>query len=119
MKNFIQPGNVIEVPAAAANVTAGQVVAIGSLLAVANSGAASGQPYNATLSGVFEVPKVAGAAWTLGQTLMWKAASGAFAAVGSAVSGDVTGAGVSAFAAAGSADTKALVRFAGIPGTVA
>ena len=98
---------------------AGQVVAIGSLLAVANSGAASGQPYNATLSGVFEVPKVAGAAWTLGQTLMWKAASGAFAAVGSAVSGDVTGAGVSAFAAAGSADTKALVRFAGIPGTVA
>lgn len=49
MKNFIQPGNVIEVPAAAANVAAGQVVTIGSLLAVANSGAASGQPYNLSL----------------------------------------------------------------------
>ena len=119
MKNFIQPGNVIEVLAAVAPVASGQVVAIGSLLGVANSGAATGQPYNATLSGVFEVPKVAGAAWTQGQTLMWKAASNAFGVVGSAVTGDVTGAGVSAFAAAGSDDTKALVRFAGIPGTVA
>lgn len=119
MKNYVQPGDIIEVPAAAAAVQAGAVVVIGTHLAVANHAAAIGEPFNAKLSGVFEVPKAAGAAWTQGQALMWDASAGAFAAVGTAATGDVTGAGTTAFVAAGSADTVAQVRFAGIPGAVA
>ncbi len=118
MKNFVQQGDVIEVPAAASTVASGQVVVVGSLIAVANHPAASGAPFNATLTGVFEVPKATGAAWTQGQTLMWDASASAFAPVGTPATGDVTGAGTSAFVAAGSADAKGYVRFAGLPGTV-
>lgn len=119
MKNYVQKGDVIEVPAAAAAVASGQVVVIGALLAIANHPAASGAPFNATLTGVYEVPKATGAAWTQGQTLMWDASVSAFAPVGTAAAGDVTGAGTSAFVAAASGDAKGYVRFAGLPGTVA
>ena len=119
MKNFVQPGNVIEVPSAAAAVTSGQVVVIGALLASANHAAALGEPYNATLDGVYEVPKAAGSAWTLGLPLMWDASASAFTVVGTPATGDVTAGGATAFVAAASADTTGYVRLAGIPGTVA
>lgn len=119
MKNFVQPGHVIEVPAAASAVESGQVVVVGSHLAIANNDAGVGEPFNATLNGVFVVPKAAGAAWTLGLPLMWDASAGAFAVVGTAAAGDVTAAGVTAFVAAAAADTTGYVRLAGIPGTVA
>lgn len=119
MKNFVQPGNVIEVPSAAAAVTSGQVVVIGSHIAIANHAAALGEPYNATLDGVFAVPKASGSAWTLGLPLMWDASAGAFTVVGTPATGDVTAGGATAFVAAASADTTGYVRLAGIPGTVA
>ncbi|MET3517807.1 MULTISPECIES: DUF2190 family protein [unclassified Pseudacidovorax] len=119
MKNYVQPGDTIEVSAAAAAVDSGDLVVIGSHLAVANHGAAVGEPFNAKLSGVFELPKVAGAAWTRGQQLMWDASAGAFVAVGATSAGDVTGAGATAWEPALAAATVGLVRLAGIPGTVA
>lgn len=119
MKNYVQPGDTIEVPAAAAAVASGQVVVIGAHVAVANSPAAVGEPFNAKLSGVFEVPKAAGSAWTLGQPLMWDASAAAFAPVAAAASGDVTAVGATAFVAAGAAATVGQVRLAGVPGTVA
>lgn len=119
MKNFVQSGGVLSVAAAAAAVASGQVVVVGSLIGVAAGPAAIGQPFEANLEGVYEVPKAAGSAWEQGQTLMWDASAGAFAPVAMlTVSGDVNGAGTSAWAAAASADTKGLVRFAGVPGTV-
>ena len=118
MKNFVQSGRVLSVAAAAAAVASGQVVVVGSLIGVAAGPAAIGQPFEANLEGVYEVPKAAGSAWTQGQTLMWDASAGVFAPVATAASGDVNGAGTSAWAAAASADTKGLVRFAGVPGTV-
>lgn len=118
MKNFIQNGDTIEVASAAADVVSGQVVVIGSLIAIANHPAKTGESFTAKLTGVFEVPKATGAAWTQGQPLMWDASANAFAGVGTPAAGDVTGAGVAAFAAAGSSDAKGLVRLAGIPGTV-
>lgn len=118
MKNFRQAGNVLSVAAAAATVASGQVVIVGSLIGVAATPAATGQPYELNLDGVYEVPKAAGSAWTQGQTLMWDASASAFAPVATAASGDVNGAGTSAWAAAGSSDTLGLVRFAGNPGTV-
>ena len=67
MKNYQQRGHVIEVLAAAAAVAAGQPVAIGAILAVANGPAQVGEPYNAERVGVFVLPKAAGTAWTQGQ----------------------------------------------------
>lgn len=119
MKNFIQPGDTIEVPAAAAAVASGQLVVIGALLAVANYPAAVGEPFNAKLTGVFELPKATGNAWVKGQPLMWDASAGAFAPVAATASGDVTGAGAVAWEPAAAADKFGQVRLAGVPGTVA
>lgn len=119
MKNFHQSGYVLTVLAAAAAVAAGAVVTVGSHIGVAATPAGAGEPFDLNLDGVYEVPKAAGAAWTQGQTLMWDASAGAFAAVATTATGDVTGAGTTAWAAAASADTVGLVRFAGMPGTVA
>lgn len=118
MKNFRQSGSVLSVAVAAAAVASGQVAVVGSLIGVAATPAGVGQPYELNLDGVYEVPKAAGSAWTQGQSLMWDASAGAFAPVATAASGDVTGAGTSAWAAAASGDTMGLVRFAGNPGTV-
>lgn len=119
MKNFRQSGLVLSVLAAAAAVASGQVVTVGAHIGIAATPASTGEPFELNLEGVYEVPKTAGDAWTQGQLLMWDASAGAFAAVATAATGDVTGAGTTAWAAAGSADTVGLVRFAGIPGTVA
>lgn len=119
MKNFRQSGNVLSVLAAAAAVASGEVVTVGAHIGVAATPAAIGEPFELNLDGVYEVPKTAGAAWTQGQLLMWDESAGSFAAVATPATGDVTGAGTTAWAAAASGDTTGLVRFAGIPGTVA
>lgn len=118
MKNYIQRGEVIEVPAAASKVDAGQVVVIGALLAVANHGAAQGEPFNANLLGVYEVPKTPGAAMVQGAALFWDVSTAAFSAAGAPAAGDVSGA-VTAFAAAAAGDAFVLARFSGVPGIVA
>ena len=117
MRNYVQQGNVIEVAAAAAPVVPGQVVVIGAILAIANGSAAAGEPYNATRGGVFEVPKVGGAAFTQGQPLYWDATAGAFAGSGTPAAGDVTGAAV-AWESAAQGTTSALVLLPGLLGTV-
>lgn len=117
MRNYVQPGNVIEVLAAAAAVAPGQVVVIGAILAIANGSAAAGESYNATRGGVFEVPKVGGAAFTQGQPLYWDVSAGAFAGAGAPATGDVTGAAV-AWESAAQGATSALVLLPGLLGTV-
>lgn len=118
MKNYQQRGHVIEVLAAAAAVAAGQPVAIGAILAVANGPAQVDEPYNAERVGVFVLPKAAGTAWTQGQPLRWDVETGAFAVGGAATAGDVTGAAF-AFEAADSAATQGAVCLPGVIGTVA
>nr|WP_182312372.1 DUF2190 family protein [Comamonas testosteroni] len=117
MRNYVQPGNVIEVAAAAAAVAPGQVVVIGAILAIANGSAAAGESYNAIRGGVFELPKVGGAAFTQGQPLYWDATEGAFAGSGTPAAGDVTGAAV-AWESAAQGATSALVLLPGLLGTV-
>lgn len=118
MRNYVQPGNVIEVAAAAAAVAPGQVVVIGAILAIANGSAAAGEPYNATRCGVFEVPKAGGAAFNQGQPVYWDVSAGAFASSGAPAAGDVSGAAV-AWEAAAAGATSALVVLPGLLGTVA
>jgi predicted RecA/RadA family phage recombinase len=57
MKNFIQAGKTVNVTAAAA-VTSGQLVVVGSLIGVAAVDAAIGDSFAMDLEGVFELPKI-------------------------------------------------------------
>lgn len=70
MKNYVQDGDVLTVPAPA-DVLSGAGVLVGSLFGVACGNAASGADVEIQTEGVFELPKATGAAWTVGQRLYW------------------------------------------------
>jgi predicted RecA/RadA family phage recombinase len=72
MKNFIQPGESLTIPAPA-NVLSGAGVRSGVLFGVAGHDALSGQPVVIDTIGVFELPKVSAQAWTVGQAIFWTA----------------------------------------------
>lgn len=70
MKNFVQAGDVLTVTAPAA-VLSGAGVLVGSLFGVACGDAASGAEVEIQTTGVFDMAKATGAAWTVGQRLYW------------------------------------------------
>lgn len=61
MKNYIQPGNVIDWTVTGSDVSSGDLVAIGELVGVATTDGAVGDVIAVTINGVFELPKVTGA----------------------------------------------------------
>lgn len=74
MKNFVQTGNMITVPAPAP-LTSGQGVQIGALFGVASTTVASGEPVAIDTSGVYELPKEATTdAYAIGDEVEWNAA---------------------------------------------
>lgn len=75
MKNFVQPGEAITVPAPA-TVASGEGVLVGALFGVASGDAASGAPVVLQTVGVFTLPKKATDAITVGAALYWDAAGG-------------------------------------------
>lgn len=120
---FKQEGKVIQYTASA-DIAAGKVLKIGNILGVALVNIANGATGSVAIEGVFSVPKVSGAVIGQGESLTWDVSAntntGAFddnAAV--AATGDVTGAAAVAFEAAGNGITTMLVKFTGVPGTVA
>lgn len=120
---YSQAGNVIQ-HTAAADIASGDVVKIGNLLGVALVDIPNGSTGAVSLSGVFLAPKVSGAVIAKGETLTWdvSASSGAGAFDDNAATpaaGDVTGAAAVAWEAAGDGVTSLLVKFTGVPGTVA
>jgi predicted RecA/RadA family phage recombinase len=70
MKNFIQPGRIVSVPAPA-TVKSGDGVLVGSLFGVAEYDAASGDPVEIICEGVFTLPKTSAQAWTVGAKIYW------------------------------------------------
>lgn len=70
MKNYIQPGGTIAA-IAPATVASGAGVLIGSLFGVASGDAASGAEVLLNTTGVYDLPKQTGQAWTAGQLLYW------------------------------------------------
>lgn len=70
MKNYIQPGDAIAA-IAPATVLSGAGVLIGSLFGVASGDAASGAEVLLNTTGVYDLPKQTGQAWTAGQLLYW------------------------------------------------
>lgn len=108
-KNFIQPGDVLELTAPAGGVVSGQGYVIGALFVVALGSAAAGEKFQGATCGVFELPKAGGAAPAEGAVAYWN--NTAKTVTGTSASGLFP---VGAFAkAAAGADATALVRLNG------
>ncbi|QQM31987.1 DUF2190 family protein [Martelella lutilitoris] len=71
MKNFIQPGNIVDLTAPAGGLASGQAYLFGSLFGVATTGAAEGQRLAVSLEGVFDLPKAAGDSLGEGEAVYW------------------------------------------------
>lgn len=106
MRNFIQRGDNITVPAPAP-VLSGQGVLIGSLFGIAATTAATGEDVALSTCGVFEMPK-AEIAMTIGQKVYWSSTNGnvTTTATGNTLIG-------AAIEAAGSGATTVRVRLNG------
>ncbi len=68
MKNYVQPGDNITVPAPA-DVSAGDPVKVGVLFGVAQADALSGADVVIVTRGVFDLPKTSAQAWTVGAAI--------------------------------------------------
>ena len=74
MKNFIGVGNRVTLTAAAVT-TSGQPVLIGSLFGIAENAAAIGEPMVLVMNGIYDLPKTASQAWTIGLLIYWDVAT--------------------------------------------
>jgi predicted RecA/RadA family phage recombinase len=70
MKNFVQPGSTITLTAPYA-VASGDGLLVGSIFGVAAGSAASGDPVEAALVGVFDLKKAASQAWAVCDKVYW------------------------------------------------
>lgn len=75
MRNYIQPGKTLTLPAPAA-VLSGEGVVIGSIFGVAAGDAASGADVDLAVEGVFELPKVSALAISVGDKVYFDGATG-------------------------------------------
>lgn len=75
MKNFIQKGAVVSIPAPR-NVVSGELVVVGVLAGVAQHDALSGATVEIATEGVFELPKTSAQAWTVGAAIYATPATG-------------------------------------------
>lgn len=102
MKNYVQKGTHLTVPAPAGGVAGGDPVLIGALFGFAVTDAVANDPVVIVTEGVFEAPKATGAAWAVGDKLYFdstaKNLTGTVStnklvgyAVAIAASGDATG----------------------------
>jgi predicted RecA/RadA family phage recombinase len=72
MRNYVQPGDTVTLLAPAA-LASGEPFAVGALFGVAAYAAGSGDEVEAKRTGVFDLPKTTGEAWTVGARLYWNA----------------------------------------------
>lgn len=83
MRNYVQDEDKLVVIAPYA-VTSGQGLQVGGLFGVAEGTAAISTSVNAVITGVFDLTKLAGTAWTVGAPIYWdNAARHATVVVGS------------------------------------
>lgn len=102
MRNFVQSGDTLTIPAPAA-VSSGGVVIAGALKGVAAGEAASGSPVDVSTRGVFEIAKVAADAFAVGDPVYFDESAGL--ATSTATGNTEIGYAV-AVAAAGAADVR-------------
>ena len=70
MKNFIATGNTLTITAEA-DIASGAGVLIGSIFGVATGPIANGAQGVINLTGVYDLPKTASQAWTVGAQIYW------------------------------------------------
>lgn len=70
MKNFVQPGRTVTLPAPY-TVASGAGLLVGALFGVANYAALANEPVEADVEGVFDLPKANNEAWTIGAKVYW------------------------------------------------
>lgn len=75
MKNYVQPGEVLEFTAPTGGVVSGTGVKIGDAFVVATMTAAQTLPFTGIRQGVVEHAKVSAQAWTEGQQINWDTAA--------------------------------------------
>lgn len=71
MKNYVQPGEVLEFTAPAGGVVSGTGVKIGDVLVVATITAAAGEKFTGIRVGVVEHAKLSAQAWAEGDAVNW------------------------------------------------
>lgn len=71
MRNYVQPGNSIEVTAPAGGTTSGVGVLVGNLFGVAEVSVAAGARVNILVEGVVEIAKTSALAIAEGDILWW------------------------------------------------
>lgn len=111
MKNFVQPDNVVSVPAPAGGAMSGKGILIGSLFGVATASADVGLPVLIATGGVFDLTKVSADTFALGAPVYWDATAKTCTATASSN----TRIGV-ALLAAGAGAATARVRLNGATG---
>lgn len=72
MRNFVQAGDTLTIPAPAA-VASGEVVIAGDIKGIAAGAAALGEAVDVVTTGVFDLAKVGANAFTLGAKVYWDA----------------------------------------------
>lgn len=83
MRNFVQHGEVMEIPAPAGGARSGDFLVQGALFGVAAHDAAATDPVRVRRGGVYRQTAAPGQAWTQGQPLYWDAAAKAFTSTAS------------------------------------
>jgi predicted RecA/RadA family phage recombinase len=76
MRNYVQRGDALTIPAPAGGVSSGDAVLTGALFGVAAADAAEGDDVAVSVEGVFELPKKAADAVSVGAALYWDATPG-------------------------------------------
>lgn len=71
MKNYMQPGCIVDLTAPSGGVVSGSPVLIGSLLAVPIASAAEDETFAGALEGVFTLAKATSQTWSQGAKLYW------------------------------------------------
>jgi predicted RecA/RadA family phage recombinase len=104
MRNFVQPGDTLTIPAPA-TVASGEPVIAGEIIGIAAGAAASGALVDVVTNGVFDLAKVGANAFALGAPVYWDSEE----KLATSTSTDNTRLGV-AVAAAGSGVATVSVR---------
>lgn len=75
MRNFIQPGNTLDI-VAASEITSGGVVTVGSIIGVAAVDAGVGDTFALSVVGVYRLPKVSALAIAAGDVVYYDSTTG-------------------------------------------
>ena len=71
MKNHLQKGDIITVPAPAGGIASGEGAIIGNIFGIAAFAAAVGEPVELATTGVYQLPKATAAVLTVGARVAW------------------------------------------------